>query len=347
MAACSFPPYDEGLSLGILSAQKMDPVERIGPLNLWYGEFEGLENSFLPSKSDLIAGNPPRGYLVGLGRYNVRMYSILYNTEYYVGDNRWQDVDNTEPDQFTVAVDVAKGSDALNAYVFLDTGQYFVSRDLIEPFFAEFDIPFDSLIQAGFPGSSPRVIGATVVPASDPGYDYVQLLWIDRSTGEYHEARYQTAPASGGLSGSGTDIRPAGLTGLPSGIQRGFYGHHDATGRSYLSYYDTSQDKYRTFRWDDSLAVTELTEMKHRVDKVLSNGLLLSYGKTMGFVYNAAGARVNRFPLGDLRLSCEITVGSTPRLFFTLPTWGKSGNGEEDFLFILVYSIPTSEIDEL
>jgi hypothetical protein len=349
MAACSFPPYDEGLSLGILTAQKMDRLDRIGPLNLWYGEFEGLDTSFLLSKSDLTAGTPPRGYLVALGKYNVRMYSVLYNTEYYIGDNRWQDVDNTEPDQFTVGVDVAKGSDALNAYVFQETRQLFVSRDLIEPFTAEDEILLDSLIGV----SNSRVIGATVVPASDPTYDYVQLLWLDVNTGMYHEARYRTNPLTGGLTSITTDIRTAGLTGLPSGIQSGFYGHHDASGRSYLSYYDTAKDKYRTFRWDDSLAVdgslavTELTEMKHRVDKVLSNGLLFSYGETKGFVYNASGERVNRFPLGDLHLSCEITAGSTPRLFFTLPTWGYSGNGGEDSLFILVYSIPTSKIDEL
>jgi hypothetical protein len=93
--------------------------------------------------------------------------------------------------------------------------------------------------------------------------------------------------------------------------------------------------------------VGELTDMKHRVDKVLSNGLLFSYGETMGYVYDASGVRVNRFPLGDLYLSCEITVGTTPQLFFTLPTWGRVGTGDQSFLLVLVYSIPTSEISDL
>jgi hypothetical protein len=354
--ACSFPPYDEGLSLGVITAKKMKPVGRIGPLDLWYGDFEGRDTAFLLTKSDLIAGNPLRGYFVGLGRYNVRIQAVEYAADHYLAENRWENLDYSEPDRLPIVMDVAKdsasGGGALNAYVFQDGDKFFVSMDLVyQPSSqdAEQNIPLESLLSGAF-GGVPRVLGAAVIPEPVAGSDQVAILWFDQATGQYQEALYRTDPASGllpvgappYLRGPGT-----GFTGLPSGTQTGFYGHHPASGRSYFSFYDTSKKKYRTFRWDAGLSVVELTDMKHRVDKVLSNGLLFSYGETMGYVYDASGVRVNRFPLGDLYLSCEITVGTTPQLFFTLPTWGRVGTGDQSFLLVLVYSIPTSEISDL
>ncbi|MBN1836103.1 MAG: hypothetical protein JW820_09655 [Spirochaetales bacterium] len=359
LAACSFPPYDEGLSLGMLAARKMDPVAAVGPLNLWYGDFQELETRFLLSQSNLIAGLPIEGYVVALGTYNARMFAVerdVLDTNHWIGEERWMSVDNSDPNEFSISVDVAKdptfGGGDLIAFAFQDAGKYLVTRDLLQPLEGEGDFPLDFLIETEFGVSGAEIVGATLVPASDTNYDEVLVLWFDPRAGfeQFHEARFQTIhpPAPPGLAlGTPADVRGGfGFTGLPSGIEGGFYGHHAASGRSYLSVYIDGQDTYRTFRWDDSLAVTELTEMERRVDRVLSNGMLFSYGETMGYVFDASGNQVNRFPLGELYLSCEITVGMTPRLFFTLPTWGRGGGGE-DFLHILVYSIPTSEIDEL
>jgi hypothetical protein len=350
-AACSFPPYDEGLSLGVLTARKMDPVGHVGPLNIWWEDYEGRDTYFLLSKSDLIAGLPLRGYFLGLGNYNVRLEAVEYNgTDHYVSQNRWEDVDNTDPNRLALNMDVAPGSDAFYAYALQDEGRYLISRDLIETYDGEDTLDLDALISADFPGAySPQVVGVTVMPTTNSTQDEVLILWRDSATRDYHEARYRTTapPTTPTLAlGAPSELRLSGFTGLPSGTQPGYYGHHAASGRSYFSFYDTSEKKYRTFRWDDSLNPVELKEMKHRVDKVLSNGLLFSYGETMGFVYDAGGVRVNRFPLGDLHLSCEIDIG-TPRLYFTLPSWGRSGDSNDEFLLVLVYSIPTSEIDEL
>ncbi|MBN1838203.1 MAG: hypothetical protein JW820_20260 [Spirochaetales bacterium] len=355
LPACSFPPYDEGLSLGMLTARKMDAVGSIGPLNLWYEEFQGLDTAFLLSKSNLIDGAPIEGYFVAVGAYNLQIFAVEYGTTHTLGESRWEGLPNTHSEQHPLVLEMAKdssnGGGDLYAFAFSDADAHLLTKDLLQPLDGEGIFPLEPLIAADFPGSDPRVIGVTVVPAASLDYDEVLVLWRDEVSRQYREARYRTehSPPPPYLSpGAPNDVRlGAGFAGLPSTIDLGFYGHHAASGRSYLSVYIDGQDTYRTYRWDDTLTVTELTAMDRRVDRILSNGLLFSYGETMGYVYDAAGVEVNRFPLGDLRLSCEITVGATPRLFFTLPTWGRGGNDSDDFLFVLVYSIPTSEIDEL
>ena len=42
--ACSLPPYNEKLSLALISTKKMKQEAVIGPLHMWKGEFEGVEN---------------------------------------------------------------------------------------------------------------------------------------------------------------------------------------------------------------------------------------------------------------------------------------------------------------
>ena len=41
-AGCSLPPYDEELSLAMITASKMALAAQIGPIQLWAGEYLGL-----------------------------------------------------------------------------------------------------------------------------------------------------------------------------------------------------------------------------------------------------------------------------------------------------------------
>ena len=344
-ASCGFLPYDEDLSLALLTAGKMESVAVVGPLKLWSGDFRDREVLFLPAKTDLLAGTPLQGYLVGVGSYDVRVHTVLYGTGYYLGDQLWEPVDNSNPRRFNAAFDVAKQSDALNAYVFRGLDRLFAGWERIPAPGADTDLDLKILISAAFaPVDADTVVGAAVVPNPDPTYDEVVLLWRPVAGGgsELREALWQT-DAAGGLTNP-LDLRGGTLiAGLPEGLERGFYGHHAGSRRSYLSWYDSGAGRYRTFRWDDSLVASELGDMKHRVDRVLSNGQLFSYGDTSGYLYDAAGRRLTRFPLGALRLACELSDGTTSRLYFTLASWGRDRD-KNDFLLIQVFSIPTEDL---
>jgi hypothetical protein len=355
------PPFDPDLSLGMLTADKMSPVTRVGPLERWFDDLKDRTIRFLPSKSDLIAGSAQLdGYLIAAGRYNVRVYAVGHDgTRYYLqSGDVWLDLDNTDPDAFTLAADVVKGSERLNVYRFDGGRRHFASinsgpspEGLPAPLIWDDGKNLQTMIWSHFTTSQPpRVVGVAFVPDIAPAFDRVFFLWYDEEAASHREAVYQTDSTTDPLTikglVSGTELRAGMLPGLPTGIESGFYGHHAASGASYLSVYDPAEGRYRTYRWDDTFTATELPGLAHRVEAVLSNGRLFCRDGSMGYVYDSEGRRVNRFPLGGLCLACEITAGPIPRLYFTLPGWEHSDHDQSSLTF-LVYSLPTDEIDRI
>jgi len=121
--ACGFPPYNEDLSLAILTAEKMldlgAETRQIGPLPIGRYEFEGTDYYFLPNKG---TGSGPEdfmsGFIVRADERDIRLYYVRYEGKEAV-DNEdiftvygwwWMGMINEDSHKLNYQVETLKGS---------------------------------------------------------------------------------------------------------------------------------------------------------------------------------------------------------------------------------------------
>jgi hypothetical protein len=379
LGACTLPPYQQDLSLGVLGVQKMTHLGVVGPLDIWPWDVQGRNLYYYPSKDALLAGGPGgglplKGFLAAVGAYSVRVYFIDYDGSNYLraSNSEWG-IDSADPRRFTFAAQSVKDGDAgdgqeLLGVIWFDPkglGREFLLldqgfREMTSP--APLDLSLGIAAGLSDPPLDPLVVGGSYYPAEDPSSDVLNGLCIDRTTGLYSEASAQTAAGSppGPYSGVGSlaAVREkVGIPAIPSDLESAFYFHDPSSKRSYLSYYDNERHGYRSFYWVDPVSpetqapVTVLTGLEgRRIDLLLSNGWLFSRGEDMGYVYDAEGELLNTFPMGGLQLSYEIFIGSEAFCIFSVPAWFLDPTvteGSESRLYLLLYYLPTSSLDTL
>ena len=121
--------------------------------------------------------------------------------------------------------------------------------------------------------------------------------------------------------------------------------------KSYVSWFDTTAGSWRCVRWNgagftDSKVLPGIT---HRIDALLTTGMLFSTEGNVGRVYDSSGTEIASFPLGALRFIGERYVDvdgvQTATALFSLARIVTERYSET--LAIDLYSIPTAGLETL
>lgn len=376
---CGFPPYNEDLSLAMLTAEKMADLgaesRQIGPLPIGRYEFEGSDYYFLPNKG---TGSGPEdfmsGFIVRAEEREIRLLYVRYegknvDNENIFGVYAWwwgMDMINNNPRKLNYRVETLKGSSTgavgppypIIADYFLSFTRYnaddYQENRLLAMRFEEaakyLNVADDRPLSSNLPTSgAATIVGSSIFPFDDwpPATDLHYFLCKIDGSGTYDEIEAPTDLASGIDYGAAAQI-PARINmplTLPSDLENAFYYHNPASGRSYVSTYSAVERKYKNYYWHDSGLIKPMVEMERRIDALLSNGDLLSFENNRCYIYNSEGKLVSDFVLGGLHFAFEMYLVSEYAVFFTVPLW-KQGWGQEE-LYFRVYALPTKKLREL
>ncbi len=379
LLSCGFPPYNEDLSLAMLTAEKMVDLgaetRQIGPLSIGRYEFEGTDYYFVPNKGN---GFGPEdfmsGFIVRADEKEIRLLYARYegkdadNEDIFAVYGWWWEMDmiNKDPHKLNYRVETLKGSNPASpslpypitadyylSFIRCDADNYQDNRLLLVGFFEGtkyIDVVDDQQLRSNLPTSGPStIVGSSIYPFADwpPTTDYHYFLCKIDGSGTYDEIEAQTDLVSGVDYSSAAQIptRTNMTLTLPSNWENAFYYHHRVSGRSYVSAYSAVERKYKNYRWDDSALITPMVKMERRIDVLLSNGDLLSFENNRCYIHNSEGEQVSSFVLGGLHFAFEMFLVSEYAVFFTVPLWFQSRDFEE--LYFRLYALPTSKLREL
>ena len=115
--------------------------------------------------------------------------------------------------------------------------------------------------------------------------------------------------------------------------------------KSYVSWYDAATG-WKCLSWKGTATIESvmLTDVTHRIDALLTNGMLFSTEDGVGRLYSAEGVGVMeaQFPLGSLRFVGERFIDGVPTAVFSL---SRKVSGEDwSGMFIDVYSVKTADL---
>ena len=381
LLACGFPPYNEDLSLAVLTAEKMVDLgaetRQIGPLPISRYEFEGTDFYFVPNKGN---GFGPEdfmsGFIVRADERDIRLLYIRYegkdavdNEDLFAVYGWWWGMDmiNEDPRKLNYRVETLKGSNPypagppsypIIADYYLSFARYnannYQDNRLLSLRFEEaakyINEADNRQLNMNLPTSGPStIVGSSIYPFDDwpPATDVHYFLCKIDGSGTYDEIEAPTDLASGINYGAAAPI-PARINmplTLPSDLENAFYYHHTASGRSYVSTYSAVERKYKNYYWHDSGLIKPMVKMERRIDALLSNGDLLSFENNRCYIYNSEGEQVSDFVLGGLHFVFEMFLFSEYAVFFTVPLWSQEWDQEE--LYFRVYALPTNKLREL
>lgn len=343
---CSFPPFNEDLSLAMITASKMgEPVAEIGPLSAGYGEYEGTEHYYIPQRED-----PLRGFLVASNDYSISFRFVDPGQTALKG---WWSVELSNSDPNTLnfkAETIESGAGSYLSFLRFDPLNDYKDNTLV---LLQFNPP-DQILAAPlhlrnyltpFLTNAPTIIGTNIFPDTTVGADPQYFLCQLDSTGLFTEVKANTDTILG-VTYSGV-VRGDMDLALPAEMNNAFYFYNPVNNTSYLSYYSRADKKYKNYSWQSSATLTELAGIKWRIDAVLSSQELLSFDSSACYVYDQAGNRQYSFPLGGLRFVYEKwdSAAGANKLYFTLPVWAWGEAGDQ--LYLNVYSILTTELAAL
>lgn len=356
LTACRFPPFNPGVSLARLTADRLDRLGVVGP---FVGTIDtSAHHTFVPERA-ILQGGPLQGWILGvLPTYMAVRYAWGGST---TSPGQWTDsLWDDEGAQTLLRASVT--FDRLLVMRFSTPSQWTwigLLRSSLgtpeDPWIAPPGVPPDYdfknfiLSQPVFVSMVPDVVGPCVFPP-DPAFpSQRQLRFLAPGGGTYQEGEV-TFEGFGPPYLIGAFLVPSPpVTGLPSPIERtSFYHHSTATGDSYLSV-SGADGGYVTYRWDGSTSAAVALPLSMRVDAALSTGRLFSRDEEEGYVFDSGGERLARFPMGDLDFVGEYwdSAESRYRMVFVLPLLvGGEDDGERELSFE-VYSWPTSEVTSL
>lgn len=382
LLTCGFPPYNEDLSLAIITAEKMKDLgaesRQVGPLPIGRYEFEGSDYYFVPNKGNGFGPEDfMNGFIVRADERDIRLLYVRYegkdiidNEDIFMVYGWWWGMDmiNEDPHKLNYRVETLKGSnpsppgppypiiaDYYLSFTRYDANNYQDNRLLLVRFdegAKDINILDERRLRDEFTSvtSGPStIVGSSIYPNNvwPPTIDFHYFLCKIDGSGTYDEIEAPTDLTSGVDYGAAAPIPTRinlPLT-LPSDLENAFYYHHLVSGRSYVSTYSAVERKYKNYYWHDSGLVKPMVKMDRRIDALLSTGDLLSFDDNRCYIYNSEGEKVSSFVLGGLHFAFEMFLVSEYAVFFTLPLWLQNWNQEE--LFFRVYALPTSKLREL
>jgi len=341
-----------GLPLARLTADKLDQVGVLGPFK---DTSEGSPRyTFVPDRG-ILQGGAFQGWVIGVLPTQVRVrYSWGGQS---ISPGQWSD--SLWDDEGAMRLlRASAGFDRLLVMRFSTPSTWTWIAQLRstfgtpeDPWPPDYDFKGYVQSQGAFSPMIANVVGVSLYPADPFAPSQLQLRFLAPSGGG---ATYGEGEATFEAFGPPYLLAPflvpsPAVTGLPSPIDRSsFYHYSPATGYSYLSV-ATAEGGYTTYRWDGSTAIAATLPLSNRVDAVLSTGRLFSRDEEEGFVYDASGERLARFPMGDLDFVGEYWDSSESRfrMVFALPVRVGGGEDSDPELSLEVYSLPTSDVTDL
>jgi hypothetical protein len=355
LAGCSLPPYNEELSLSLVTKSKMQLVASGGPVHAWLDDNATQAGYFfLPARNDPAIG----GFFATVASYGMKVWFLKYaeDTLYASWAIGLENANDRTNNYLLQPIESVSSENCLSLVRYLASGGY-AANDMtlvraLDPFSvgATTSVRFDSIVAV-----SAIAVGSNIYPDSVTGSDRQFFLCKDETAGTYAEVECMTSETSGVTSPSvGT---PFTLSVLPSDLKNAFYFHNPSTGKSYLSYWSGSAKEYRSWSWTpvttppgiDPPDLKQLVGIKDRIDAVLTTGQLLSFADGACTVYSAEGSKQHRFPLGGLHFCYERwdPTDSTFKLYFSLAYWMYGEDEVDDKLFFETYAIPTADLAKL
>jgi hypothetical protein len=324
LASC-YAPVDLSLSQAVAVLRNPNVTYRatIGPI----GDFGGLdataELTFLPSKISTPPGNDFKsGFAVmrGATRTLVR-YAASDGVFGWWGADYVNPVPAYEPyimEPLKYAIPSASnplGMLGMNPVDATGNSVQVVNADLPGRSFS-YPMGWQNL-HDGFvmPAYDADPIGFSVYP-SDWGQGWDDTYWLVRERGSGQLRELTSQLDSSGLTGF-VDTKAGSIAfDIPelAGVARChyFFDPDPARGptpekmKSYASWYDATTSTWKCVSWEGMPVVsTLLTKVTHRVDALLTNGMLFSTEDGVGRLYDANGAQQAEFPLGALRFVGE------------------------------------------
>jgi hypothetical protein len=352
LAACSLPPYNEDLSLALITKSKMQLVNVIGPVHAWLDDnAPETEYYFLPDRNDPVNGG---GFFVNTASYGMQVRYFRDDSSTFEG---WWAINLDNDDETANNYLLQPIQSAAQHYLSLIR---YATNDL---FLIQATSPSNVDALPAFPvslstelagyGAAPVIaVGSNIYPDSDADFDDLQYVLVKGSGGLYSEVECETDEANG--ANIIVEIGPIGfaLDSLPTTLQNAFYGHDPNTDTSYLSYWSGSERAYKSYSWTSFTAPAgfkALPGIKGPINAVLTNGQLLSFKDGACTVYNGDGSKLYRFPQGGLRFCYERydTAAAKFKLYFSLAYWLYGSDEVDDRLFVEVYAIPTADLKDL
>ncbi len=117
--------------------------------------------------------------------------------------------------------------------------------------------------------------------------------------------------------------------------------------KSYVSWFDTAAGTWKCVTWKGTATIESalLTKVTHRIDALLTNGMLFSTEDGVGRLYDPDGGQLAEFPLGALRFAGERLESGVPVVVFSM-----ARTVVEDYqtrLSIDVYTVETADLENL
>jgi hypothetical protein len=347
---CRLPPFDEGLSLAMITAAKLEPVVKIGPIQAWHGDFEGTDSYFLPFKDTPASRN---GFVLSASAYYLRVRYLDGNGGSFLGEVRFEGP-AADPNRKTYTAVPLKGGEYLSLALFDPTNSANNSLVLVyvsPPNVTNTVANLYGTFIPDFSSGLDRIAGVHLSPidATTERFNFFAVL---NTAGHFGEVEADVVLTNdGGIGTISLDPlrQDMALPSLPKLGSGAFYYHRPVTpNTSYLSCYDASTGDFRNFAWDDTLRLREMTGMKGRIDALLSSGELLSLAHGSCYVYDAGGGFKYSFPMGGLHFCFEgYDAAGVARLYFSLLYWIYGYQSGSDKLYIEIYSLPTAKLGTL
>ena len=213
----------------------------------------------------------------------------------------------------------------------------------------------DNLISLVGPGPlyDADPIGFSVYP-TDFGQAWDDTYWLvrERGTGKLMELTMRLDATNGLWNKLDTKapLFPFDMSDLVGVTRCNYFFDPDVTRastddqkKSYVSWYDAATG-WKCLSWKGTATIESvmLTGVTHRIDALLTNGMLFSTEDGVGRLYSAEGVLEAQFPLGSLRFVGERFIDGVPTAVFSL---SRKVSGEDwSGMFIDVYSVKTADL---
>jgi hypothetical protein len=367
-------PFDLSLSQAAAVISKMTLQQTIAPLYTLDGGQGDVDIVFLPEKESAAPGiDFQNGFILLRGTYRTTLRYIRFDSaqsSYQVFGGWSREFINPDPNYQPFAFEPLKFpnlNDSTIGVVGLDPvdpGNSSVqlaianipSSSLAEGTWLNLKGSFINLLGPG-PLYDANVLGYSIYP-TDAAQPFDNSYWLVRMNSGIDAGRLREVAMDLSAAGfmSKYDTKPA-ATDIPelAGVTRCHYfydpdpirGPTPDDRKSYVSWFDTTAGSWRCISWKGTVTVESnvLSGVTHRIDALLTTGMLFSTEGNVGRVYDSSGTELASFPLGALRFIGERYVDGAPLALFSLARIVTERYGET--LAIDLYSIPTAGLETL